>query len=135
MSEQESKCETCKDLKGWTEIGGYWMPCPDCQPSATETPSVRELWASGTLYSDKAHTQPALPAVRPLVLASDFTALEKQRDELRTQLAAAQAALRKWGGHTRECMHDRYRQGAIGAAVTCSCGFSAALSPATGEAE
>ena len=23
-------CETCNDLKGWTEIGGYWMPCPDC---------------------------------------------------------------------------------------------------------
>lgn len=38
------KCETCKDLKGWTELGGYWMPCPDCTPPSEACAQEAITW-------------------------------------------------------------------------------------------
>ncbi len=142
-SEQESKCapKYCFSKANGADVCETWcgrVCCeegkrPDCQPSATETPSVRRWHVTSRHDIDDVNTR----CDEVMVNAADFAALEKQRDELRTQLAAAQAALRKYGRHEERCAlrYSSIRGEWVGRVGPCICGFNAALSPATGDAK
>ncbi len=139
-----SKCEECTDGRYGDPSHGCSRECKNCngtgiapQPSATETPSVRRYRVSyqhGVIEEDGSPRSPM--DSKPMVLASDFDALEKQRDELRTQLAAAQAqmaGLRKYLQHLGTC--DLPSPSNRSPTDKCTCGLWVALSPATGDAK